>query len=155
MEVFDNGKIIEIFNYMDEYNFENTYIGYLIQIEDTVYQVIATQHNLLLNPEEEAIVFTTQLNDMYSDIKKSMQEPIKIETKLVDENEFDKKSDIEVDDYVIKYKGKVIAKRFTNETIFDQYKELDSWNEDNQSTNNTNDNNGNIVNNITNFNTPW
>lgn len=152
MEVFDKGKIVETFNYMDDYDFENIHIGYLIQVNDTVYQVIATQHNLLLNPEEEAIVFTTQLNDMYSDIEKSMQEPIKIETKMVDENEFDKKSDIEVDDDVIKYKGKVIVKRFTNETIFDEYKELDSWKNDMEQ---QNGNSGTIDNNIINFNTPW
>lgn len=152
MEVFDKGKILETFNYMDDYDFENIHIGYLIQVNDTVYQVIATQHNLLLNPEEEAIVFTTQLNDMYSDIEKSMQEPIKIETKMVDENEFDKKSDIEVDDDVIKYKGKVIVKRFTNETIFDEYKELDSWKNDMEQ---QNGNSGTIDNNIINFNTPW
>lgn len=152
MEVFDKGKILETFNYMDDYDFENIHIGYLIQVNDTVYQVIATQHNLLLNPEEEAIVFTTQLNDMYSDIEKSMQEPIKIETKMVDENEFDKKSDIEIDDDVIKYKGKVIVKRFTNETIFDEYKELDSWKNDMEQ---QNGNSGTIDNNIINFNTPW
>lgn len=152
MEVFDKGKIVETFNYMDDYDFENIHIGYLIQVNDTVYQVIATQHNLLLNPEEEAIVFTTQLNDMYSDIQRSMQEPIKIETKMVDENEFDKKSDIEVDDDVIKYKGKVIVKRFTNETIFDEYKELDSWKNDMEQ---QNGNSGTIDNNIINFNTPW
>lgn len=152
MEVFDKGKIVETFNYMDDYDFENIHIGYLIQVNDTVYQVIATQHNLLLNPEEEAIVFTTQLNDMYSDIQRSMQEPIKIETKMVDENEFDKKSDIEIDDDVIKYKGKVIVKRFTNETIFDEYKELDSWKNDMEQ---QNGNSGTIDNNIINFNTPW
>lgn len=152
MEVFDKGKILETFNYMDDYDFENIHIGYLIQVNDTVYQVIATQHNLLLNPEEEAIVFTTQLNDMYSDIQRSMQEPIKIETKMVDENEFDKKSDIEIDDDVIKYKGKVIVKRFTNETIFDEYKELDSWKNDMEQ---QNGNSGTIDNNIINFNTPW
>lgn len=152
MEVFDRGRIVETFNYMDEYDFENTYIGYLIQVNDIVYQVIATQHNLILNPEEEAIVFTTELNTIYSDIEKSMQEPIRIETKLVNEDEFDKKSDVEVDEDVIKYKGKVIAKRFTNETIFDQYKEIDAWK---NNTDSQNGNSGTINNNIINFDTPW
>lgn len=152
MEVFDRGRIIETFNYMDEYDFENTYIGYLIQVNDTVYQVIATQHNLILNPEEEANVFTTDLTGIYSDIERSMKEPIRIETKLVGDDEFEKKSDIEVEDDVIKYKGKVIAKRFTDETIFDQYRELDSWKEDDQLKNGSN---GNVENTIINFNSPW
>ena len=152
MEVFDRGRIIETFNYMDEYDFENTYIGYLIQVNDTVYQVIATQHNLILNPEEEANVFTTDLTGIYSDIERSMKEPIRIETKLVGDDEFEKKSDIEVEEDVIKYKGKVIVKRFTNETIFDEYKELDSWKNDMEQ---QNGNSGTIDNNIINFNTPW
>jgi len=152
MEVFDRGKIIETFNYMDDFDLENSYIGYLIELNDIVYTVIATNHNMLIDPESEAEIFTTDINDVYSQIEQSMNEPLRIETKLVDD--FEEKSDIEVDDDVIKYKGRVVANRFTNESIFDQYKEIDAWkridaDEPNDGTN------GNVNNTIIDFNRPW
>ena len=101
MEVFDRGKIIETFNYMDDFDLENSYIGYLIELNDIVYTVIATNHNMLIDPESEAEIFTTDINGVYSQIEQSMNEPLRIETKLVDD--FEEKSDIEVDDDVIKY----------------------------------------------------
>jgi hypothetical protein len=154
MEVFDRGKILETFNYMDEYDFENTHMGYLIELNGIVYQIITTEHNLLINPESEAVVFASDINDVYSQIENSMKEPIQIQTQMVDDDYFGNKSDIQVDDDVIKYKGNVIANRFTNETIFDEYRELDSWKNETseqQQTGNT----GTIDNNIINFNTPW
>lgn len=152
MEVFDRGKIIETFNYMGDFDLENSYVGYLIQLNDTVYQVIATKHNMLIDPEGDAEIFTTDINDVYYQIEQSMNEPLRIETKLV--NDFEEKSDIEVDDEVIKYKGRVVVNRFTNESIFDQYKDIDAWkrNDDDMPNDGTK---GDINNNIIDFNRPW
>lgn len=152
MEVFDRGKIVETFNYMDDFDLENSYIGYLIQLNDIVYKVIATNHNMLIDPESEAEILATDINDIYSQIEQSMNEPLRIETKLVDD--FEEKSDIEVDDGVIKYKGRVVANHFTNESIFDQYKEIDAWKiiDDDGSNDGTN---GNVNNTIIDFYRPW
>jgi len=152
MEVFDRGKIIETFNYMDDFDLENYYIGYLIEFNDIVYKVIATNHNMLIDPEGEAEIFTTDISGVYSQIEQSMSEPIRIETKLVDD--FEEKSDIEVDNEVIRYKGRVVANRFTNETVFDQYREIDAWKQNNDDKPNGGTK-GDINNNIINFNRPW
>ncbi len=56
-DVYDIGKRIESFNYINQYDLDNYYIGYLIQIENTIYQVIVNQHNLLVDPYGEAEVF--------------------------------------------------------------------------------------------------
>lgn len=56
-EVYDIGKKLESFNYINQYDLDNYYIGYLIQVENTIYQVIVNQHNLLIDPYEEAEVF--------------------------------------------------------------------------------------------------
>jgi hypothetical protein len=153
MEVFDRGKILETFNYMDEYDFENTHMGYLVELNGIVYQIIATENNILINPESEASIFTSDINDVYSQIEKDMKEPIKIETRMVGDDYFENKSDIQVDDGVIKYKGNVIVNRFTNQTVFDEYKELDSWK--NETSEQQTGNTGIVDNNIIDFNTPW
>jgi hypothetical protein len=56
-EVYDIGRRIESFNYVNQYDLDNVYIGYLIQIENTIYQVIVNQYNIIVNPDEQAEIF--------------------------------------------------------------------------------------------------
>lgn len=56
-EVYDIGRRIESFNYVNQYDLDNVYIGYLIQIENTIYQVIVNQYNIIVNPDDQAEIF--------------------------------------------------------------------------------------------------
>lgn len=56
-EVYDIGRRIESFNYINPYDLDNVYIGYLIQVDSIIYQVIVNQHNMIIDPNEEATIF--------------------------------------------------------------------------------------------------
>lgn len=61
-EVYDNGRIIETFNYINQFDPYNNYIGYLIKIDNTVYEIVVNQHNLLVDPDEKAVIFRIEDN---------------------------------------------------------------------------------------------
>jgi hypothetical protein len=144
-EVFDTGKIIETFHYINQFDLENDYIGYLVQFNDIVYQLVATEHNILLNPNEEAILFTDNLDAVYSSIEAAMSEPIDFSFNTVDDINEKKDDDFYADDFVIKYKNKVIANTY-GPNDWDQYGKFDD--------SNTNDSD-NIDHNFIDFNSPW
>ena len=56
-EVYDMGRRIESFNYIDPYDLDNMYIGYLIKVDSIVYQVVVNQHNMIIHPNEKATIF--------------------------------------------------------------------------------------------------
>jgi hypothetical protein len=56
-EVYDVGRRLESFNYINQFDLDNVYIGYLIQVDNTVYQVIVNQHNMIINPDDQAEIF--------------------------------------------------------------------------------------------------
>jgi hypothetical protein len=56
-EVYDIGRIIETFNYINQYDPYNTYIGYLVKVDNTVYEIVVNQHNMLVDPDEKASIF--------------------------------------------------------------------------------------------------
>lgn len=147
-EVFNIGKVLEVFNYLNPTDLDNNYIGYLIEIDRVIYQVIATEHNRLLNPDEPAHIFSDNSQALY-DAMMQTPEPIQVLTSVPEE----KDKDLYVDEYVIKYKGKVIANTY-GPNDWDQYAQYtdeiaDDENEDSKS------NNSNFQQNIQNFNTPW
>lgn len=144
-EVFEIGKIIETFYYINEFDLENNYIGYLVEFNDIVYQIVTTEHNMILNPDEEAFVFTNNLNDVYSSIDAAMNEPIDFSFNTVDDINEKKDNDFYVDDFVIKYKNKVIANTY-GPNDWDQYGKFD-----NSKSNGPDD----IDHNFIDFNSPW
>ena len=144
-EVFDNGRIIETFYYINQFDLTNDYIGYLIQVDDIVYQIVTTEHNILLNPHDEAILFTDNLEAVYSEIDNAINEPLKFSFDM-DNDQIEKKdNDLYVDDFVIKYKGNVIANTY-GPNDWDQHHKFDNSNSNNQD-----DTNHNFID----FNSPW
>lgn len=74
-EVYDIGRRIESFNYINPYDLDNVYIGYLIQVDNVTYQVIVNQHNMIIDPNEKATIFriegssnVTNVNSMNNSI---------------------------------------------------------------------------------------
>lgn len=56
-EVYTHGRIVETFNYLNQFDLEGIYIGYLIKVDNITYQVIVNQHNMIQNPDEPAVIF--------------------------------------------------------------------------------------------------
>jgi hypothetical protein len=95
-EVYDIGRRLESFNYINQFDLDNVYIGYLIQIENTVYQVIVNQHNVIINPDEQAVIFRM----VGSDSGKSLVNGVNSSFPFPDENrEFIDDTDINIDPF--------------------------------------------------------
>lgn len=59
-EVYDIGRIVETFNYINQFDPYNNYIGYLIKVDNTIYEIVVNQHNILFDPDEKASVFRVE-----------------------------------------------------------------------------------------------
>lgn len=59
-EVYDMGRIVETFNYINQFDPYNNYIGYLVKVDNTIYEIVVNQHNMLVDPDEKAVIFRVE-----------------------------------------------------------------------------------------------
>lgn len=65
-DLFDSGKIIDTFIHINPDDLNNEYIGHLIQHGNSVYQVITDSNNNLVNPNNDAVMITDDIENLYT-----------------------------------------------------------------------------------------
>jgi hypothetical protein len=149
MEVYERGKNLGSFNYMDDSDFDDSYMGYFIEYNNMVYQIIVTRHNVIVNPESQAIPFAPSLDYARNQIVKKSEEPISVETRIVDKNYFDNASEFHKIDYDL------VAEKMENmldsDTTFSEFFNIET----DEIPTNINHKNLDVNNNSINFDRPW
>lgn len=146
MEVFEFGKNLGSFNYMDHSIYDENCLGYLVEFENMIYQILVNTNNVLLDPEGEAIPFAPSLDDVKSSLIKKSKEPLKIETRTVDPDYFDTPSEFHKINYEVlnEYMQHKIE---TNSLFDDNEAEIPKRDKGGDS--------GPTLNNFLDFNRPW
>jgi hypothetical protein len=156
MEIYEVGKNLGSFNYLNEYDPDGIYIGYFIEYGNMVYQIIVNQNNVLIDPEGQAIPFAPSLQHANNEVIKKSKEPIKIETHTVSNNHFDDQGEFHKINYdsVSAKMENVFEETFLNENPFEN--EFDNFIEsDYQNENLVKNKVTDVKTNAINFNTPW
>ena len=128
--VFDSGKIIDIFNYIHPNDIDGEYIGYLVEFNNSVYEIIKHQRDGILNPDDTAELISDNLDSIYDYIDEINEKPLNIKNNI-DES-------IEHDDGLIIEDGKIFFNGRLIEPIYDDIEEdyneyIDNSNETNTS----------------------
>lgn len=157
MEIYDLGKNLGSFNYMDSDSLDEKYIGYLIEYQNMVYQIITNQNNVLVNPEDDAIPFAPSLDHVKNELRKKINEPIEVKTVTVNPDYFNTDSEFHKIDYEVL--NEYMVNKIETNTLFDD--NIDEIVSENYSQNivkpksNENGQSGSTFNNFVDFNRPW
>ena len=112
-QVFSSGKIIEEYNYIHPVDFEEEYIGYLVELDNIVYEIISKPNGNILHPSEESRIVSKNLDEIYDYCDYLHDRPLNICEPIIDEQKLKDKVypydevDIVDGDYII-FNGKEI-----------------------------------------------
>jgi hypothetical protein len=118
--IFKNGKMLESFNFINEDDLANDYIGHLIEYNDKVYQVVTNDKGNLLYPDEPPEIVSDHINHIYEFIHDLENSPAVIGTDAIIQ---DSNDDVNIIDGKLVYRGRVI------EPLPDYEDDLNSWDE--------------------------
>lgn len=146
--IFKNGRKLETFNFINENDLANDYIGYLIEYNQKVYQVITDDKGKLLYPDEPPEIVSENINHIYDFIDELENSPAIIGTDAIIPDSSD---DVNIVDGKLIYRGRVI------EPLPDYEDELNSWEEfvEDDNEKETNSRNEIDIEDYTNNNTNW
>jgi hypothetical protein len=156
MEIYEVGKNLGSFNYLNEYDPDGIYIGYFIEYGNMVYQIIVNQNNVLLDPEGNAVPFAPSLQHANNEALKKSKEPIKVETHTVSDDYFNNQGEFHKINYDIvdEKMENLFEETFLNENSFEN--EFDNFSDSEYQNENVVKNKvTDIKTNVINFNTPW
>lgn len=118
--IFKNGRKLETFNFINENDLANDYIGHLVEYNQRVYQVITDDKGKLLYPDEPPEIISDHINHIYDFIDELENSPATIGTDAIIPDSDD---DVNIVDGKLIYRGRVI------EPLPDYEDELNSWEE--------------------------
>jgi hypothetical protein len=90
-QVFNNGDVIERFNYINPLDFDNEYVGHLIQLNDVIYEVVCEQNGEILHPSENARIVSNGLTEIYDYCDYLHDKPLNISEPTIDEDKMKNK----------------------------------------------------------------
>ena len=120
--IFKNGNIIETFNFINEYDLNNDYIGHLVEYNNAVYQIVTDSNNKLIDPDEPAEIVSEHINYIYDYIDELENSPIKFGTEL---NVPDMNDGAMMIDNSVIYRGRIIEPILDDEEVNDYEFEYD------------------------------
>lgn len=128
--VFDYGKVIDTFNYINVNDIDGEYIGHLIQFDSTVYEVIIHQSGGTLNPNDDARIVSENIDVIYNHIDEINDKPLNIKNFVEEEQKTD---NVTIEDGKIFFNGMVIEPIYND--VYENYEEhIDDY--DNNNVNN-------------------
>jgi len=125
--VFDYGKVIDTFNYINVNDIDGEYIGHLIQFNSTVYEVIIHQSGGILYPNDDARVVSDNIDVIYNHIDEINDKPFNIKNFVEEGQQTD---NVTIEDGKIVFNGMVIEPIYND--VYEDYEEhIDEYDNNN------------------------
>jgi hypothetical protein len=101
--VFENGKLIENFNYINPDDPYSDYIGNLIEYDGILYEVVTDFTGKLLNSEHDARIVSHGISEIYDHIDYLNTKPLPVSDEVYNKGSFE--GDVLIEDGRIYYNG--------------------------------------------------
>lgn len=101
--IYSKGRVIENFNYILPDDPYNDYIGNLIDFNNTIYEIVTDLSGNVLNPDDDAIIVSSDIEKIYDHIDYLNSKPLNISDLSDSNSSF--QGDVIIEDGRIYYNG--------------------------------------------------